>query len=98
WEWLYTWWLHLAEDRRLFIICVRRGGRLVAIAPLCLRPCRFRRLLPFRSLEFLGSGQVGSDYLSLILRKGFEDEGLHSIVGCLSESGLVLQLSQVERT
>lgn len=98
WEWLYTWWLYLGEDRRLFIITVRRAGRLIAIAPLCQRPCRIRRLLPFRSLEFLGSGNVGSDFLNLIIRKGFEDEALQSIAGCLGERNLVLQLSQVDRT
>ena len=29
WEWLFTWWKHLSEDRRLSILTVRRGGELV---------------------------------------------------------------------
>lgn len=98
WEWLHAWWRHLAEDRRLFIITVRRAGRLIAIAPLSLRPCRFRRLLPFRSLEFLGSGQVGSDYLSLIVRQGFEEHALPQLAAFLNRRKRVLQLSQVDRS
>ena len=38
WEWLYTWWKHLAEDRSLAILAVRRGGELIALQPCCLRP------------------------------------------------------------
>ena len=98
WEWLYTWWQHLGEDRRLFVVTVRRAGRLIAIAPLALRPRRVKRLLPFRSLEFLGCGNVGSDYLSVIVRRGFEDEALYLVAAYLNESKMVLQLSQVERT
>lgn len=38
WEWLYTWWRHLAEDRQLSILLVRRSGQLIGLAPFCLRP------------------------------------------------------------
>lgn len=53
WEWLHTWWKHLAAGRRLAILAVRRGGELVAIAPFCLQPRRLSRALPFSVLEFL---------------------------------------------
>lgn len=98
WEWLYTWWTHLHGARRLHIVTVRHDGRLVALAPLALRPRQWTRLLPFEVLEFLGCGSVGSDYLSPIVRKGFEDTALPALVARLRASGHVLELSHVDRT
>ncbi len=46
WEWLYTWWKHLAGDRQLSILVVRRGEWLVALAPFCLRPARLLQPAP----------------------------------------------------
>src|SRR5678816_1939561 len=56
WEWLHTWWKHLAADRRLSILAVRNGGELTALAPCGARPPSLfrRRLFPVQ--EFLGSG------------------------------------------
>lgn len=98
WEWLYTWWKHLHGNRRLYIVTVRHEGRLVALAPLAVRPRQWNRLMPFEMLEFLGSGNVGSDYLSLIVHRGFEDTALPALVTRLRDSGYVLELSHVDRT
>jgi CelD/BcsL family acetyltransferase involved in cellulose biosynthesis len=98
WEWLFTWWKHLAEDRRLHILAVRCNGELAALAPFTLRPRRLKRLLPFPALEFLGSGIVGSDYLDILVRRGEERRVLPALAGCLAEEKRVLELSQVERT
>src|SRR5439155_13839356 len=76
WEWLFTWWTHLADGRRPFIITVRDGRELVAIAPLVVRPPKPTRLAPFRALEFLGMANVGSDYLDIIVRQGKEQEAV----------------------
>src|SRR5437879_10542391 len=54
WEWLYTWWKHLSAGRRLFIITVRCGQELIAIAPLTLRPPRLTPLWPCRSFACVG--------------------------------------------
>lgn len=97
WEWLYTWWRHLAGGRRLAIVTLRDGGELIAIAPLCLRPPRPVRLLPFRSLEFLGTGFVGSDYLDFIIRRGREEVALEAIERFLRAERYMLELSQVRR-
>jgi CelD/BcsL family acetyltransferase involved in cellulose biosynthesis len=70
WEWLYTWWVHLAENRELRIVAIRCGDTLVALAPLALRPRSLARILP--EAELLGSGFAGSDYLDVIVREGFE--------------------------
>src|SRR5262245_829945 len=70
-EWLYTWWKHLADGRRLFVLAARMDGKLVAIMPLARRSPQYARMMP-SAFEFLGSGVVGSDYLDLIARRGYE--------------------------
>ena len=95
WEWLFAWWRNLSEGRRLSLITVRRGGRLIAIAPLAVRPRSLSRLLPWPSLEFLGTGLAGSDYLDVIVRRGHEREGLAAVADALAAAGAVLELSHV---
>jgi CelD/BcsL family acetyltransferase involved in cellulose biosynthesis len=104
WEWLRTWWQHLSGGRRLFIVAVRREGRLLAIAPLANRPGAFTRLLPI--LEFLGVGTVGSDYLDIIVRRGSEAEVREALaremrawraslaLGQLKEEGSAMSVAQ----
>jgi CelD/BcsL family acetyltransferase involved in cellulose biosynthesis len=98
WEWMYTWWRHLSEDRRLHLITVRRGRQLVGIAPLALRPRRLARLLPFPALEFLGTGSVGSDYLDLVTAPGDERDVISALGEYLAGRKLMLELGQVRST
>ena len=95
WEWLSTWWRHLSERRGLFLLAARRDGELVAMAPLALRPCRPTHLRPFRSLEFLGTGSVGSDYLDVVIRRGGEPEAQEALAGYLAEGRIALELAQL---
>jgi len=95
WEWLFAWWRNLSEGRRLSLITVRRAGRLIAVAPLAVRPRSLSRLLPWSSLEFLGTGLAGSDYLDVIVRRGDEGEGLAAVADALAAAGAVLELSHV---
>ena len=82
WEWLHTWWRHLAGSRRLQVATVRDGDSLVAAAPLAI----VRHAVPCLStLEFLGTGFAGSDYLDLIARRGFEGDCVREL-GCLLRS------------
>lgn len=98
WEWMFAWWLHLADGRQLNIVLVRRDGELIAIAPLALPSCGLLSLLPLCRLEFLASGTVGSDYLSLLIRHGHEDVALKQLADCLSKSGHVLEFARVEKS
>src|SRR6267143_2919811 len=84
WEWLYTWWKHLSEGRKLLITAVRCSRELVAIAPLALRPPQPARLVPFHALEFLGMESVGSDYLDVIVRRAKEQEALQALAESLT--------------
>src|SRR5688572_6937670 len=96
WEWLFTWWTHLAGDRRLFVITVRSADRLIAVAPFFQSARRVTSLLPFHSLEFLGTGTVGSDYLDIIVRRGCEQEALDALRAYLGDRGVVLDLAQID--
>ncbi len=95
WEWLHTWWKHLAGPRRLFILTVRRGSELVGLAPLCLRPSGALGSPWFPGLELLGAGTVGSDYLDLIVKSGCEPEVLPALARRLDEEGTALEVTHL---
>jgi CelD/BcsL family acetyltransferase involved in cellulose biosynthesis len=97
WEWLHTWWRHLAAGRRLHLLALRSGPELVGLAPLAWRPDRLGRLLAVRALEFLGTGSVGSDYLDVVIRHGRTWETVRALAGWLADGSAALGLSQVER-
>ena len=92
WEWLHAWWRHLHAGSNLRLLCVRAGGRLIAAAPLTARrgpPVWLPRL------EFLGTGDAGSDYLDLVVRRGSEAEALDAIAAALAAEPLALRLEHV---
>lgn len=71
WEWLYPWYRRIAPERELRIIAARSDGRLVGLMPLCLERRRAAGRIA-RRLCFLGESEVGSDYLDIVARRGFE--------------------------
>jgi CelD/BcsL family acetyltransferase involved in cellulose biosynthesis len=95
WEWLHTWWKHLAQDRELLLMTVRSPKGLIAIAPLALRPAGVTRVPPLRCVELLGSGLAGSDHLDLIVRRGHEQEAATALAAQLASSGHLLELQRV---
>lgn len=97
WEWLYTWWQHLADGRKLALLVVRQQDRLIAIAPMAVRRADYRHLRPFRALELLGNGYAGSDYLSLIVRRGYETEAIDAMNASLIKRRLAIEWSNTSR-
>jgi len=95
WEWLFTWWHHLSSTRTLSLITVRRAGRLIAILPVAVRPPSAGRLVPWPTLEFLGTGVAGSDYLDLIVRRGHEREALVAVADAVATERRVTLLTHV---
>lgn len=87
WEWLHTWWVHVAGSANLRLIVVRDGDEVVAIAPMYLVT---GSLYWFSRLEFLGTGDAGSDYLDLIVRRGREADSLEAIADYLSSHRLAV--------
>jgi CelD/BcsL family acetyltransferase involved in cellulose biosynthesis len=94
WEWLRTWWRHLAAGRRLHLLALRSAGQLVALAPLARSSGLVGRVLP--QLGFLGTGIVGSDYLDVIVRRGSERQAADALGDFLADSGAALQLRQLQ--
>jgi CelD/BcsL family acetyltransferase involved in cellulose biosynthesis len=97
WEWLHTWWKHLAADRQLSILTVRCGSELAALAPLCVRPPSLSRRCLFPVQEFLGSGNAGSDYLDFIVRRGCEHKARQAFASCLATERLMFDWAQLQR-
>jgi CelD/BcsL family acetyltransferase involved in cellulose biosynthesis len=96
WEWMFTWWKHLAGNRVMYLLTVRNAEKLLAIAPLALRSWQPRRLLPFRMLEFMASDTVGADYLDLIVHSGAETEAIQALCEYLSDNKMILELSRID--
>jgi CelD/BcsL family acetyltransferase involved in cellulose biosynthesis len=98
WEWLFTWWKHFGDGRKLQILAARTDGLLTGLWPLALRTRRPFGFVPVDTVEFLGSGTVGSDYLDVIVRVGHEREALAALAGALLASRVRIVLAQVSRT
>jgi len=92
WEWLYAWWSHFGVAGSLRLMLVRADGELIAIAPFRLIATP---LYWFSRLEFLGTGEAGSDYLDLIVRHGAEARALTALADFLSEQKLALRLTHL---
>jgi CelD/BcsL family acetyltransferase involved in cellulose biosynthesis len=69
WEWLEAWWRHFqCPGDQLFVLCVRDStGRLVGLAPWFARTSTMLGTV----VQFLGSGKVCSDYLTILEADGF---------------------------
>ncbi len=90
-DWLLTWWrvyggLH---GRQLRLGIFHEGGRLVGLAPLLRRRHWYKNWLPFRRLEFLGSGEppadgIYSNHLSVLAERGFEEDIAHRLVQAIA--------------
>jgi CelD/BcsL family acetyltransferase involved in cellulose biosynthesis len=70
-DWLAAWWGNYGRGGTLYVLAVHDvDGRLVALAPWHL----VRSSWQGRMLRFLGSGEVCSDYQTVMCRPGCESE------------------------
>lgn len=74
WDWLYGWWQVFGGGKELMLLTVWDDGRLVGAAPLYLSEMKRLHLFKVRTIGFLGSGGVASDYLDFIIETGRERE------------------------
>jgi len=82
-EWYRCWWRHFGGGKKsLFVIVVRDGDRLVAIAPLMLENLRMRGM-PVRTVRFIENGN--SLHNDFILASGSRRTILDTILDCLLE-------------
>ena len=91
WEWLHTWWRHLSGSSRLRMIAVRAGTELIAVAPF--HQTRGTAYLP--CLDMLATGDAGSDYLDVIVRRGWEPEALPAIEQFVRSQHTALRLTHL---
>jgi len=92
WEWLHAWWTQFGIAQHLRLIVVQRGDTIVAIAPLHLVASP---LYWFSRLEFLGTGEAGSDYLDLIIRRGYEPDAIDALALFMAEQRLTVRLTHL---
>ncbi len=82
-EWLLTWWRHFGRECELFAIAVTDlGGSLVGLAPWMLEHCRTSG----RVVRFLGSGEVCSDYLSILAQEDRAAEVVDALAQWLTDA------------
>ncbi|MBV9123386.1 MAG: GNAT family N-acetyltransferase, partial [Planctomycetes bacterium] len=79
-DWLLTWWQVYGQRQggQLRLGLFHAGDRLVGLAPFLRRRYWYGRGLPFRRLEFLGSGEapahgIYSNHLAVLTERGAEE-------------------------
>lgn len=97
WEWQTTWWRHFSDKRSLAIRTVRSNGELIAIAPFVVRSASLAAGPRLKTLELMGTGIVGSDYLDIIIRPDFEDVALTALVGQMERERMVISSQRLSR-
>ncbi len=70
WEWLSTWWRHFGKNRKLAILLVEDGEKIVAAAPLMYSNYDLFGF-KLRKMEFLGAEHT--DYRNFILTERKEE-------------------------
>jgi len=86
WGWLFAWWKQFHAGKTLFVLAARDASeRLVGLAPFCVRS--EGAPIPLRTLRFLGTEKVSSDYLDLLL----DPESEAAVAGALWEALLRLR-------
>lgn len=89
WEWLSTWWRHygqlgLRHRKRTRLACLEvrnPEGKVVAIAPWY---CSWSAAKGW-VIRFLGSGEVCSDYLTVLCEPGWEPQVSAALAGRLAQ-------------
>ncbi len=83
WEWCEAWWRHYRDGRKLWILVCFLDAEPIAILPL------FRKTGgPFsmvRTVKFLGSEGLCSDYLDAVVARGFEPVAWRAIADFLEK-------------
>ena len=95
WEWLHTWWTHLGGSSRLRIAAVRAGQELVALAPFRITKSRVALL---SRVDMLGTGEAGSDYLDVIVRRGREAEASAALAQFATSENTTLRFDHLPPT
>ncbi len=88
WEWLFNWWEVFKDNKKLKILLVKEGGKIIGIAPLYVSTDDNNS----EQIKFIGSLHVGSDYLDFISQRGSEHEVISMIFSYLDSDKLKWQI------
>ncbi|MDA7980575.1 MAG: GNAT family N-acetyltransferase [Pirellulales bacterium] len=81
-EWNETWWRHYRDDGELYVLEVRDdANRVIGIAPWYLK----RNAAQGRVLAFMASGEVCSDYQTILCEPGREGDVARALADWLSD-------------
>lgn len=87
WAWAQRWWLHYGQrhpTRRLFVACVHDANNdVLAIAPWFVERSASRG----RVLQFLGTGEVCSEYLGVLCDPARVEPAMEALAGWLHLPG-----------
>lgn len=67
WEWLFTWWKHFGNNRRLIILLATEDNKLIGIAPLMYSVHSMMGLRQGK-IQFIGTGTTSNTFI-------IEDQG-----------------------
>ncbi|HKY32535.1 MAG TPA: GNAT family N-acetyltransferase, partial [Candidatus Polarisedimenticolia bacterium] len=95
WEWIEAWTRHLLPGGEPGALAVRRGGRLIGVAPLMPETRRAWGLLEVPGLKFLGTGIAGPDYLDVIALRGLEPQVAGAVASAVAGDAGWLEMGQV---
>ncbi len=79
WEWLSTWIEVYLEENQLLVIAIFRDDVLIGLAPLWVRRSTKFGVVSVREVHFLGSREVCSDHLDMILHRDYAGEAAQAI-------------------
>jgi CelD/BcsL family acetyltransferase involved in cellulose biosynthesis len=83
WEWLSTWWEHYGADRELYVLAAHDElGTLLGLLPLF----RERTATRGRVLQLLGSGEVCTDYVTVLSTNEHEDSVIEAFANWLIDA------------
>jgi len=78
WEWCSTWWRHYGVGHELAVVLVLDGDQLIGLAPLYMD--RRKGARDSGVMRFLGTGEVCSEYLGFIFRRGQEQQAGQELI------------------
>jgi|CXWL01.1.fsa_nt_gi CelD/BcsL family acetyltransferase involved in cellulose biosynthesis len=99
WQWHYSWVRHYLSERQLYLLLVFEHSELVGLAPFYIRHASDRSKGGCREVRFLGTEEVCSSYLDVLVAPGRRADVLTRLYQYLFEDASgrwdVLTLSEV---
>jgi len=96
WEWLFSWWKFYNDGQNLLILIAKdEEQNLIAIAPLMISKKKVSPGLSLKTIQFIGTGKGGSDYLDFIIIDGREEEFLNLFFNYLKEHSFIWDLIEL---